>query len=150
MNLADLAIEQPDEPWHLDPRDKDPRSEGQRQLGVLKMARMICPSLDFIAIPNAGKRSQWEASQRKREGMTAGALDLVVTWEPQWAAGVYGWVPGIAFVEMKNGTTMPDDNQRDRLNMYHRWGFRCGVFRQERSLMRWLKDAGAPFIGVVT
>jgi hypothetical protein len=129
-------LEDGDELWHIDPKDKDPRSEEARQIAVLRDARVLCPAVDFFAVPNAGKRSQWAAMKAKREGMRAGALDLVATW-----AG------GVAFIEMKDGTSMPDANQRDRLNMYVRQGHFCGVFRQERSVMEFLKRCGAPFVG---
>lgn len=136
MTLAALIDDTPaPKLWHIDPRDKDPRSEQQRCQAALRRARIICPAVDIIAIPNAGRRSRWEVHQRHKEGMKAGALDWVVTWNH-----------GVAFVEWKNGTDQPDANQRDRLDMYQRWGFACGVFRQEDSFFAWLRERGAPFI----
>jgi hypothetical protein len=131
----DFPSELADEPWPIDPKDKDPRSEEQRQAALLKQARMLCPAVDFVAIPNAGRRTMWEARKRQREGMKAGALDLVVTWPG-----------GVAFIEMKNGRDMPDANQRERLNKLHRWGHRVGVFRHELSALKWLQGLGAPFL----
>jgi hypothetical protein len=136
MSTAFDHLEQVDEAWHCDPKDRDPRSEEKRQLAFLNAARMACPAVDIFAVPNGGKRSQWAAMKAKREGMRAGVLDLVCTWPG-----------GVAFLEFKNGTDMPDANQRDRLNMYVRQGHHCGVFRQEASALRFLRDAGAPFIG---
>jgi hypothetical protein len=124
-----------DAPWHIDPKDKDPRPEEKRQMALLRDARIICPAVDIFAVPNGGKRSQWAAMKAKREGMKAGALDLVCTWPG-----------GVAFLEFKDGTAMPDANQRDRLNMYFRQGHHCGVFRQEESALRFLRSVGAPFI----
>lgn len=123
--------------WHMDPKDKDPRSETQRCQAALRTARIICPAVDIVSIPNAGRRSRWEVSQRQREGMKAGALDWKLTWPGR----------GIAFVEWKNGTEMPDANQRDRLDLYVLQGHHCGVFRQEDSFFAWLRSIGAPFIG---
>jgi hypothetical protein len=122
-------------PWHIDDKDKDPRSETDRCQSALKQARIICPAVDIVAIPNAARRTRWEVTQRRREGMKAGALDWVVTWNR-----------GVAFVEWKNGREMPDENQADRLDMYMRWGFHCGVFRREDSFFAWLRASGAPFI----
>ena len=134
--FADLMDEpQDDLPWHIDPKDKDPRSEIKRQMAVLRDGKRICPGVDFIAIPNAGKATDWERIQRWKEGARAGALDLVATWQG-----------GVAFLEMKNGKDMPTPAQRDRLNFYHRIGHHCGVFRQEASVFAFLRHCGAPFI----
>lgn len=127
--------------WHLDPRDKDPRNEELRQIAVLRQAHMLCPAVDFVAIPNAGKRSLWEAKKRQREGMKRGALDLVATWEPCGPDD-----RGVAFIEMKDGQELPDVDQRERLDRYVRQGHQCGVFRQEASVMLWLYNLGAPFV----
>ncbi|MBK9661479.1 MAG: hypothetical protein IPO68_16530 [Chitinophagaceae bacterium] len=64
-----------------------------------------------------------------------------MTWAPT------NLTPGVAFIEMKDGTKMPDQNQRDRLNLYTRQGHLCGVFRQEKSVMDFLRRHGAPFWG---
>ena len=135
--LFDHLEDTQDLAWHIDATDRDPRSEAKRCQAALRMARIICPGVDIVAVPNAGRRSQWEVNQRHREGMKAGALDWVLTW--------HGC--GIAFAEWKNGTDMPDANQRDRLNMLTRFGHHCGVFRQEDSFFRWLRRLDAPFVG---
>jgi hypothetical protein len=130
------GLEEQDLPWHIDAKDKDPRSEEKRQLAFLNAARMLCPAVAIFAVPNGGKRSQWAAMKAKREGMKAGVLDLVCTWPG-----------GVAFLEFKNGHDMPDANQRERLNLLTRQGHHCGVFRQEASALRFLRDCGAPFVG---
>jgi hypothetical protein len=127
-------------PWHCDPRDADPRDEGARQLAALRKARIICPAVDIVAIPNAARRTRWEVQQRKKEGMKAGALDWVVTWRPRPGDR------GVAFVEWKDGKDVPDPNQRDRLNMLFDRGFHVGVFRREDSFLAWLRGLGAPFV----
>jgi len=138
--LAFDALErQLDHPWHIDAKDKDVRGEGARQLAFLRDARIQCPAVDIFAVPNAGKRSQWEVNQRKREGMKAGALDLVATWKPLIGAR------GVAFLEFKNGFEDPDPNQRDRLNLYWEQGHHCGVFRRPDTALAFLRACGAPF-----
>lgn len=141
--LNDLRddFDEPNEPWPIEPKDKDPRSEELRQVALLRDARMFCPGVTFTAIPNAGRRSQWEAQKRKREGMRKGALDLIATWEPHHRDD-----RGVAFIEMKDGKTMPDRDQRDVLNSLWRQGHKCGVFRSERSVLCWLRELGAPFV----
>ena len=133
--FAALLAEKADESWHIDPKDNDRRSELARQMAVLRDARIVCPGVDIIAIPNAGKSSDWERIRRWKEGARAGALDLVATWKG-----------GVAFIEMKDGKKMPAQDQRGRLNMYTRMGHHCGVFRQEKSVMDFLRRCGAPFI----
>lgn len=119
----------------MDPRDKDPRDEDARQSAFLRDAHILCPGVDIFAVPNAGKRTRWEQHKRTREGMKAGALDLVASWHG-----------GVAFIEFKNGTEKPDPNQSDRLDLYVRQGHHCGVFRQEKSALDFLRRCGAPFI----
>lgn len=137
ISFGDFPAEpQGDEPWHCDPKDKDPRSELQRQVALLRDARIVCPSVDFLAIPNAGRASDWERIQRWKEGARAGALDLVATWPNA----------GIAFLEMKDGRKIPTPQQVDRLNLLYRQGHHCGVFRQERSALDFLRRCGAPFL----
>lgn len=139
----DLQEDDGDLGWWIDPKDVDPRSEELRQVAVLRMGRILCPAVSFVAIPNGIKRTQWEMNKALREGMKAGALDLVATWAPT------NLTPGVAFIEMKDGTKMPDQNQRDRLNLYTIQGHLCGVFRQEKSVMDFLRRHGAPFLGRV-
>jgi hypothetical protein len=136
------AFEAPaqDEPWHCDAKDRDARSEDDRVAAALRRARIICPAVDIVAVPNAGRRSRWEANKRRREGMKAGALDWIVTWQPRSGDR------GVAYVEWKDGKEPPTDNQRDRLNMLFRMGHHCGVFRREDSFFAWLRACGAPFI----
>ncbi len=129
-----LLADQPNEPWHRDEKDKDPRSELARQIAVMRDARIICPAVDFFAVPNAGKRSRWAATKAKKEGMKAGVLDLVCTWPGG----------GVAFIEMKDGKEMPTPQQVDRLNMLYRQNHNCGVFRQEKSALEFLRRCGAP------
>ena len=139
----DLQEDDGDLGWWIDPKDADPRSEELRQVAVLRMGRILCPAVSFFAVPNGINRTQWEMNKALREGMKADALDLVATWAPTPST------PGVAFIEMKDGTKMPDQNQRDRLNLYTRQGHLCGVFRQEKSVMDFLRRHGAPFMGAI-
>jgi hypothetical protein len=133
-----LDLEEGDDlPWHIDAKDDDPRSEEARQVRFLGDAKIICPGVAIFAVPNGGKRSQWAAMKAKREGMKAGVLDLVCTWPGR----------GVAFLEFKNGVEMPNENQRDRLNMLMRQGHHCGVFRRSETALEFLRAAGAPFVG---
>lgn len=123
----------PDEPWFIEAKDKSPASEIQRQSTFLKMMATLAPAVDVVAIPNAGKATDWERIQRWREGARKGALDLVVTWPG-----------GVAFPEFKDGQKMPSPAQRERLNRYFKMGHHTGVFRTAETLISFLRDRGCP------
>lgn len=121
--------------WYEDPKDKDSRPEIDRQCAFLRDLKLIAPAVTAWAVPNAAKRSQWAAMQAKREGMRAGALDLTLVWNR-----------GCAFMEWKDGKGDLTDNQEDMLKLLVRAGHHCGLFRQERSGLAWLRSIGAPFM----
>lgn len=140
--LADiLAIPEhdaDDEPWFIEAKDRNPASELERQMTFLALLKRLGPSCDAVAIPNAGRASDWERIQRWKEGARAGALDLVITWEPgPKSAGVF-------FAEMKDGKKMPTPPQRERLNRLYKMGHQVGVFRTAETLIAHLRAAGAP------
>lgn len=130
---------QADEPWFCEPTDSDPMPELNRQVLFLSRLKILAPAVDALAIPNSGKRSDWERIQRWKEGARAGALDLIITWKT-----------GVFFAEFKNGKDMPTRDQCDRLNLYYRQGHGCGVYRTADTLLEHLRAAGAPFIGRLT
>lgn len=114
--------------------DNDPRPEIDRQRHFLALMAVLGPTVDCLAIPNAGKATEWERIQRWKEGARAGALDLQMTWA----------VRGIFFAEFKNGKKGPSSAQIDRLNRYHEQGHPCGLYRTAETLIAHLREAGAP------
>jgi len=132
-------FDRPDEPWFIEPKDKLPGTELQRQKTFIDIMAALAPSVDIVAIPNAGKSTDWERIQRWKEGARRGALDLVVTWEPTCQGD-----RGVCFPEFKDGQKMPSRAQRDRLNRYFRMGHACGVFRTAEALIAYLRDRGCP------
>lgn len=129
-------FDEPDAAWFIEPKDKGPRSELQRQTAFLSLMHTMAPSVDVLAIPNAGKSTDWERIQRWKEGARRGALDLIITWNR-----------GVFFAEFKDGQKMPSKDQRARLNRYFRMGHHCGVYRKPETLIEHLRSIGAPFIG---
>lgn len=128
-------LEDKEAAFFIEPRDKDPASEFTRQRAFLAYMARHAPAVDVLAIPNAGRGTDWERVRRWNEGARAGALDLVITWNC-----------GVFFAEMKNGQAMPTKAQRDRLSMYVRMGHRTGVYRTAAQLVEHLSEAGAPFL----
>lgn len=130
---AALVYDEPDEPWFIEPRDKSPASEIQRQAAFLKSLRQIAPGCIAFAVPNAAKRTRWAAQRARKEGMVAGALDLVILWPG-----------GSAYPEFKNGKEVPTPEQRRMLNRLYRAGHHTGVFRNAVTLLEHLREWGAP------
>jgi hypothetical protein len=122
--------------YYIEPKDRDPRLEEARQMAFRREAKKLCPTVRVCAVPNAGKRTQWEAAKAKREGLTAGIPDCICLW----LGG------GIAWIEFKAADTMPSPAQHEFLNALVRQGHNAAVFRQELTALRWLKSLGAPFL----
>jgi hypothetical protein len=127
LELEDAA----DEPWFIEPKDKDPASEIERQSLFLSRLKILAPAVDALAIPNAGKSTDWQRIQRWREGARRGALDLILTWQPARIDD-----RGVFFAEFKDGDGMPTKDQRERLNRYYRMGHKCGVYRNPERAIR--------------
>ena len=99
-------------------------------------ARILCPAVCLVAVPNAAKRSMWAAQRAKREGMATGFPDLIAL------------APGrIAFLEMKTATGALSTAQREWLDRLRGMGFPCGVFRDPDAALAFLAEQGFPFIG---
>lgn len=120
--------------YFVEPKDNDPASELSRQsLFIKAMSYTDSKKVDVIAVPNGSKRTPWQQIQAKREGMKAGASDLIVTWDG-----------GIVFAEFKDGQAMPRKEQHKWLNQKVIWGFNTGVFRTAAGLILFLHRNGAP------
>ena len=149
--MSDLAwvqalgddLDEKDLPWFIEPTDDIPSPEIERQASFIKQMATLAPSVDIVAIPNAGKSSEWERIQRHKEGARAGALDLVVTWEPTCQGD-----RGVAFPEFKSGKGKPTPAQRRRLNFYFRTGHLTGVYRRPETLIEHLRERGCPIRAV--
>lgn len=131
MNWADL--ESPlDEPplFSIEPRDRDPRSEHDRQCELVRRLRGL--GLKVTATPNARAWGMKAWNRAKAEGVEWGAADLTIS-----ATG------GLtAYLEMKNGREMPEQHQVDWLNIRHRMGFAVGVFRTAEGAIAFLRERG--------
>jgi len=143
LNILDMLDEDSlrDEDWFKERRDRDPASEFTRQVHFLAALKKMAPKVDALAVPNAGRSSDWERIRRHKEGARAGALDLQMTWKPTRPDD-----RGIFFAEFKDGDGVPSKAQRERLNLYFRQGHKCGVYRTGAQLLLHLFEAGAPFL----
>jgi hypothetical protein len=109
-------------------------SELAEQQALRKRLYYSAPSVMVVAVPNAARRTVWEARRAKQEGLAAGFPDLMAIWPG-----------GIAFVEMKRvkGGTV-SDNQREWIERLQGYGFPAAVCRGADAAMAFLRDAGAP------
>jgi hypothetical protein len=126
-----------DEGIWVQPKDRDPASEDRRQAEYIATVRKLCKGIKVFAVPNAGKRTQWAAAKVKREGLYTGWPDTGACW----VSNISG---GVAWIEFKNGTSTPDEDQIDTLNWLHRRGHPVAVCRTAQGAIEWLKSIGAP------
>ena len=98
-------------------------------------ARIMCPAVRLVAVPNGGKRSQWAAGQAKREGLAKGFPDLIAL------------APGkVAFLEMKSAKGVVSVEQGEWIDQLHGMGFPVGVFRDADDAIEFLRGQGFPFV----
>lgn len=132
--LSDELHEQPIFP--VEPKDKLPGSEVDRQQAFRKLLRTIAPSVTSWAVPNAGKRGMGAVARAKREGLRAGVHD-----EHYAAPG--GW---LAILEWKDGKGPLSQEQIDWGNAMVRRGFRVACVRTPDFAEQLFREWGAPFI----
>ena len=110
-------------------------SEIQIQTLFRSRARIMCPGVCLVAVPNGGKRSQWAAGQAKREGLAKGFPDLIAL------------APGkVAFIEMKSAKGRVRADQTEWIDRLKAMGFPAGIFRDADSAVEFLRAEGFPFI----
>lgn len=117
----------------VEKRDALDLREETRQAQFVATIRRSVFGCMVAAIPNAGRRTRWEARKVKREGLHTGFPDT----------GVW-WADGSALIEWKDGQKMPDPQQVDCLNWLHRRGHAVAVCRTPRGAFEWLRSVGAP------
>ena len=123
-------------PFHVDGRDVAIEgTELEIQAGFRNKMRHKAPEVMLVAVPNAGRRTSYEALTRHREGMVSGFPDLIALWDGK-----------VAFLEFKNRTGQISDSQIACLNRLVRHNFAVGVFRSPDTAVDWLRKQGAPFL----
>lgn len=105
--------------------------------GIFRIrARMQCPAVRIVAIPNAAKRGQKAMNQARREGAAWGFPDVMCL-----AGG------RAAFIEFKSAKGVLSDNQADWLNWLNGAGYPATVARDPDDALRFLREQGFPFEG---
>ncbi|WP_294138279.1 hypothetical protein [Sphingomonas sp.] len=139
MNAAFDMVDALDAPlkerplFPVEPKDRDPASELDRQVSLDSLLRVVGPSITSWAVVNAAKRGLKAQRQAKREGLTAGVFDKH-----------YAWNHGLAFLEWKDGTGSLSQAQIDWGNLMHRLGFRVACVRSAKFAHALFVSWGAP------
>ena len=119
--------------------DKKPQpSEHQEQVAVVKW--LTLHHIDFFAVPNgAAFRSKIQAAKLKREGLTPGVADLIVTDPPSEAH-----TAAVVALEMKRRSGAgPSAIQRSWLNRHaNKAGWICLVGYGAEDAINKLKALG--------
>lgn len=116
-------------------------ADGRLELQVVTLfrsrARMHCPEVRIVAIPNAAKRGQKALNSLRREGAAFGFPDIMCLWPGR----------GCAFIEFKRETGgRLSTNQGEWIERLHRLGFAASVQNDPDQALEWLRAEGAPFI----
>lgn len=117
----------------VEPVDRNPATEIERQTTFLRLLRMQAPTVMAWAVPNGHNRGLKDRVKAKKEGLKAGVPDLTVVWNH-----------GTAFLEFKDSKGKPADNQIDLLNYLSDAGHHCAVVRSPEYALALLAEWGAP------
>lgn len=118
--------------FHYDPpRVRDCDSEIAIQKAMRDMIAIQFRNTMAFAVPNANKRTRWQAAQAKREGMTKGVADLILVGFPKL----------VAFVEVKADSTLTAE-QKEFLEAVTAMGHPAGVFRSVDTLIPKMREWG--------
>lgn len=104
------------------------------QQAFRKRLYYACPEARAVAVPNAARRTRWEAARAKKEGMAPGFPDIQVMG------------PGarIALIEFKTAKGRVSETQGE----WHAWldanGFPVAVCRSADAAMDFLRSLGWP------
>lgn len=128
-----------DDPFYIvdAPKLAHPGSEITIQSLFRSRARIMCPGVSIVAVPNGTHiASQAGRGKAQREGLSSGFPDVICTWPGG----------GIAFIEFKAKTGSLSANQKEWLNRLARQGHLVSVRRHPDTALDWLRHIGAPFL----
>jgi hypothetical protein len=118
---------------YVQPKDKDPASEGTRQIKLVNRLKRDCPHIAVHHRQNGGRQSDAARIRAEKMGVVAGQPDLGLDWPG-----------GSAEIEMKDGEGDCSQQQIARLNQLHRMGKPVAVCRTAEGAFAWLARIGAP------
>lgn len=105
-------------------------------------ARIQCPAVRIVAVPNAAKRGQKALNSLRREGAAFGFPDIMCLWR----RGPRG-EGGIAMIEFKRTSGgVVSRNQADWIERLRAMGFPAVVANDPDQALDFLRREGAPFL----
>jgi hypothetical protein len=104
------------------------------QAAFRKRLYYVAPRVKVVAIPNAGRRTQWEIRQAKKEGLATGFPDVMAVWPGA----------GVAFIEFKRPGGVTSDNQNEWHQRLTVMGHRVCVAFSVDQAVEFLRQCGAP------
>lgn len=115
--------------------------EGRSEIEIVtrfrSRARMQCPAVRIVAVPNAAKRGQKALNSLRREGAAFGFPDIMCLWPGR----------GAAFIEFKREKGgVVSTNQSEWIARLHRLGFPAIVSNDPDQALGFLREQGAPFL----
>lgn len=114
------------------------KSTGALEIDIQAAFRKRCyyaaPRVSVVAVPNAARRTQWEVSRAKKEGLSPGFPDVICIW-PEG---------GLCFIEFKAGNGQLTEAQAEWGERLLDRGFRYSVCRTADEAVAFLRECGAP------
>lgn len=111
-----------------------PKSELAIQTLFRSRARMQCPRIRIVAIPNAAKRGQKAMNQVRREGAAWGFPDVMCLCDGR-----------VAFIEFKRADGTVSESQAEWIEWLNGASFPSTVARDPDDALQWLREQGFPF-----
>jgi hypothetical protein len=116
-----------------------PAGKSPSELAIVTLfrsrARIQCPAVAIVAVPNAAKRGQRAMNQARREGMAIGFPDVLCFWKG----------PAVAAIEFKAENGKLSASQEEWLDRLNQMGVPATVSRDPDHALAFLRAAGAPF-----
>lgn len=118
----------------VEPKDKDPAPELDRQGAWISFMRRHARRVLAFAIPNGTHiATRWGRNKADREGRYTGFPDTGAAWDRV-----------TAYLEWKDGRDGPTPAQIECLNKLVAMGHPCAVVRTREGANNWLISQGAP------
>lgn len=99
-------------------------------------ARIQCPGVSIVAVPNGAKRGPRAQRQARQEGMQAGFPDVLCFWPGK----------GVAAIEFKDAKGRLSLEQIEWLNRLCTMGVPAVCSRDPDHALEFLRECGAPFL----
>lgn len=120
--------------FYIEPTDKNPASEIQRQATFRKLMAQLAPTVIVYANTNGTHIASLAGrAKANREGRTIGVPDVTIVWNR-----------GVAWIEFKADKGKPSAAQIEFGNRLVRAGQHMACYRDPMAAVDWIRSLGAP------